>query len=514
MNKLLSLIAVALLGSVYCPPAEAITPADSLDFSIGIMTNASSGRTAPYMLGSWNDGILNMKNSAIFDAAVSKQMSRDGRFDWGAGAEILTGYQHSLDFARYDGNKGDWTVSEMRPAAFTIQQLYAEARYRSLWMLAGMKPHNSKIVDSSLSSGDLVRSNNARPIPGITVGFIDFQDIPFTNGWLQIDGQIMYGKFFDNDYRRKQYNQYNALIATDIYYTYKYCYFRTKPSENLSVIFGMQTAGQFGGTTTLYRKGQVVKTEQRGFRVKDIFKMFFPTLGNGNAYYEGNSLGSWSLRARYRLDADKELAFYWEKPFEDGSGIACRNGMDGLYGLQFSTAKTGWLTDVVVEYLDFTNQSGPLHWAPGDNPGTTITTEATGGDNYYNNDTYGSYVNYGMAIGSPMVMSPIYNADGYPEFVYNRMRGAHLALAGKPTQNIGYRLMCGWQKGYAMGRLPLANAKTDFSAMAEVDWNASCIKSGLNAKLKIGFDSGELRGDNFGASLAISYSGCLNFKRK
>ncbi len=490
--------------------AEAI---DSVSYSASFMTNFSSGQYAPYMIGSWNGDRSTMKNSAIADFCAEKSMSTSRRFDWGAGIEFLAGYQHPASYEMFDAETYTWIARKMRPAPVSLRTLYAELHYRSIHVLAGMKPQRSKIVDDRLSSGDLVRSNNARPIPGLSVGFVDFQDIPFTNGWLQVDCQIMYGKFMDDDYRRKQFNYYNQLVATDLYYTYKYCLFRTKPTERLSVIFGMQAAGQFGGTTEFYYRGHLRYAEHRGFRVKDVIKMLVPTLDNGNGYYEGNSLGAWSLRGRYRFANDNEISVYWEKFFEDGSGIGCRNGMDGLYGVQLSFARRGWLNSVVAEYLDFRNQSGPLHFAPGDHIGPSISTEATGGDNYYNNDTYGSYVNYGMAIGSPMVMAPIYNSNGYPEFIFNRMRGVHVAVAGSPTGEISYKLMAGWQKGYAMGRIPLPHAKSDVSAMMEIDWNASRLCDGLSVDCRVAVDRGGLRGDNLGAALTVRYSGSINYKK-
>lgn len=485
---------------------------DSVTYKASVFANASTGRMAPYMIGSWNFDRTTMKNAAVADFSAVKPLSRKGRFSWGAGVEFMTGYQHGVDFARYIVEEGDWTVREMKPAAISLRVLYGEARYRSLYALVGMKYFPSKIVDDRLSSGDLIMSSNARPVPGVTVGFIDFQNIPFTNGWIQINGCIMYGKFMDNDFRRKQFNHFNQLIATDIYYTYKYCYFRTKPSERFSATFGMQVAGQFGGKTLAYRNGLVYSEEHRGFRMVDLAKMFFPTLGNGNGYYEGNSLGSWSLRARYSLSGGGEIATYWEKLFEDGSGIGCLNGTDGLYGLQFSTGSSGWFESALVEYLDFRNQSGPLHWAPGDAHNTSISTQATGGDNYYNNDTYGSYVNYGMAIGSPMVMAPIYNANGYPEFIYNRMQGIHAAVCGSPTADISYRVMAGWQKGYAMGRTPMPHALTDVSAMLQVSWSADRLLRGLGVDCRVAVDRGKLRGNNLGMALAVSYTGNFNLK--
>ena len=495
------------------PLAAQADGCDSVTYRASVLANASSGRMAPYMIGSWNHDRTTMKNAVVADFSAEKHLSRKGRFSWGAGVEFMTGYQHGADFARYVADDDAWTVVDMHPAAVTLRELYAEARYRGLYAIVGMKYMPSKIVDDRLSSGDLIMSNNARSIPGVTIGFIDFQDIPFTNGWLQIDGRLMYGKFTDNSFRRKQFNHFGQLLATDIYYTYKYCYFRTKPSERFSATFGLQTAGQFGGSTYQYRNGRVYSEEHRGFRMVDLVKMFFPTLGNGNGYYEGNSLGAWSLRARYTLSGGGEIAAYWENLFEDGSGIGLRNGADGLYGLQFSTGRKGWFESAVLEYLDFRNQSGPLHWAPGDHQNPSITTEATGGDNYYNNDTYGSYVNYGMAIGSPMVMAPIYNADGYPEFIYNRMRGFHAAVCGSPTADISYRLMAGWQEGYAMGRTPMPHARADVSAMLQVNWKADRLLQGLDIDCRVAFDHGELRGNNFGMALAVSYTGNFNLKK-
>lgn len=508
--KRLAIISVLSAAAFLLSAVAAAARTDSLTYSATLQANASTGEFAPYMIGSWNADRTTMKNALTADFAIEKPMSSGGRFDWGFGAELLTGCQHPVTYDRYDADDIDWTGSVMRPSPVSLRTLYAEAHYRSLFMLVGMKGFESKIVDSRLSSGDLIRSNNARPIPGVTVGLVDFQDIPFTNGWLQIDGRIMYGKFTDNSFRRKQFNYYNDLIATDIYYTYKYCYFRTRPTERFSAIFGMQAAGQFGGSTEAYFRGQSVRTENRGFQLKDVAKMLFPTLDNGNDYYEGNSLGAWSLRARYRFGNDDELAVCWEKPFEDGSGIGCRNGMDALYGVQYTFARNSWLKSVVAEYLDFRNQSGPLHYAPGDHVDPSITSEATGGDNYYNNDTYGPYVNYGMSIGSPMPVAPVYNLNGYPQYIYNRMRGFHFAAIGDVTPEIGYKVAASWQKGYAMGRIPLPHAKTDFSALAEIGWNAGGLLEGLSVDLRIAFDTGELRGDNFGTALAVRYTGSLS----
>lgn len=508
LRKLIPVLAL-VLGS-----SSSLMGQSDVLYGVTALGNASTGDFAPYFVGSMNGGRIVRKGSALLDIGAKVEIDRSQRFSWGACAEILTGYSSANDYARWDAAQAAWTTSKNRPAAAWIQQLYGEIKYRGVYLRLGQKDPASALLDERLSSGDLTRSGNARGIPGVSLGFIDFQDIPFTNGWVQINGCIDYGKFTDDDFMHSQYNYYNWLTTSDVYYTYKYCYFRTKPSERFSVTLGMQTAGQFGGSTEYYNKGQLYSSDHRGFRFKDIFKMFVPTTGNGNNFVEGNSLGSWDFKARYRLRSGDEISFAFEWPWEDGSGIGRRNGWDGLWGVYYHSPSRKIVNGAAFEYLDFTNMSGPIHWAPGDTPGTTITGQATGGDNYYNNDTYVAYTNYGMAIATPFLFAPIYNLNGYPAFMNNIARGVHLAVTGCIGPNVDYSVKYSWQKAWGMSRQPNSYSLTDNSAMLDVEWDAKSVLPGLKLLGVVAFDTGKLRGDNFGAMVGVSYCGSFNFKKK
>ncbi|MDE6134368.1 MAG: capsule assembly Wzi family protein, partial [Muribaculaceae bacterium] len=217
-----------LLGSVITATAAA---AETIEYRASVIANASTGDHAPYMIGSWNRGRITGANGIWHNGEAVKHIDRNRRFSWGAGIEYLLGYGSASDYDRWNNTDQAWTNSSVRQAPARIQQLYAELKFRGVWLTAGMKNSVSGIVDGSLSSGDLVRSNNARPIPGIAAGFIDFQDIPFTNGWVQIDGEIMYGKMTDNGFRKDMFNYYDNILPLGLWYTYKRCYFRTKPSQ-------------------------------------------------------------------------------------------------------------------------------------------------------------------------------------------------------------------------------------------------------------------------------------------
>lgn len=490
-----------------------VSAQDSLSYSAAAIGNASTGKFAPYFIGSLNGGRIVRKASALADLSVKVDIDRSRRFSWGAGAEFLAGFSTANKYDRWDEAEKAWTQTQNRPAPIWIQQLYGEIKFRGVFLRIGQKDHHSALLDERLTSGDLTRSANARGIPGAEIGFIDFQDIPFTNGWVQIDGVVEYGKYTDNGFRRQQYNYYSWMLATDIWYTYKRCYFRTKPSMPFSITIGMQTAGQFAGVTHYYREGVLARTDTRGFRFIDIFKMFLPVQGNGNAFYEGNSLGSWDFKARYRLPSKDEISFAFEWPWEDGSGIGRMNGFDGLWGLYYTSSRKGIVSGAAFEWLDFRNQSGPIHWAPGDDPGTTITGEATGGDNYYNNDTYTAYTNYGMAIATPFLVSPIYNLNGYPAFMYCRARGIHAAVTGYVSPKLEYTLKYSWQQAWGTGRIPRSTSLVDNSLLIRADWDASSLLEGFKATAELAFDAGNLRGNNFGFMLGVKYTGGFKFRK-
>ena len=485
--------------------------AQVVDYSATAIGQGSTSDFAPYFIGALNGGRTTAASAGLLDVSASVALDTTRRFSWGAGVEVLTGATSSVDYQRYTPN--GWTVSNSGPAAAWIQQLYGELKYRQVFLRLGQKQQHSFLLDESISSGDLTRSGNARGIPGVEAGFIDFVDIPLTNGWLQINGVIEYGRYLDSDFKEEQFNYYHGQITSDLNYTYKRCYFRTRPTERFVLTIGMQTAGQFGGSYRRYAGGQLTGSENRGFKIKDVFKMFFPTQGGADGYYEGNSLGSWDVKLQYRLRSGDELSVAFQGPWEDGSGIGRCNGFDGLWGIYYHAAKRQLISAVALEYLDFTNQSGPIHWATHDAPGTSINTEATGGDDYYNSEYYGSFTNFGMAQATPFLVSPLYNLNGSPNFLHNRARGVHAAVSGWFGNDFSYAVKYSWQQAWGKGRVPATHCLIDNSVSIAASYDAHQLLPGLSISAQVVFDAGSLRGDNFGALVGVTYSGNFSFSK-
>lgn len=483
---------------------------ETVDYQAEAIFTAGSGDFAPYYIASNRQGVLTQSDNALLRLEATRSMDLSKRFSYGYGAELLSGYSDKVAYQQYNSSTATFNADEEGPAAVGLRQLYGEVKYRGVFLTVGMKNHQSALLNYSLSSGDIVESGNARPIPEVRIGFVDFQDIPFTQGWVQIQGEVAYGKFADNDWLKDHYNYYDWHINLGALYHYKRCYFRTNPRQPFSVTVGMQTAGQFGGTTYVYANGVETKRYEGRAGIKDFFNMFLPRQQSGSSFYEGNSLGSWDFVARYRFNDGSLLKAYVQKPWEDGSGIGWMNGFDGVWGIEYaSPTSDAIVSGAVVEYIDFTNQSGPIHWSPGDSPGTSITHNATGADAYYNNFQYNSYMYYGMSIGTPFLPSPIYNTDGYLAFIDSRVRGFHVGVAGR-IGNVGYRLLGGYRKGWGDGKAPTATTRHDSSLMAEATY-AMPSTPALELKAQLGLDRGNMFGDNFGACVTVAYRGALSF---
>lgn len=487
-----------------------------VQWNVEVLGGGSTGQWAPYLIGSNSGGRHAMKGTAAVEGAISHAFDMTKRFSWTAGVDLAGSYQSDATYAKYIENTEEWTERQWHPSRATVYQLWGGIKYRGLMLWAGMKDHKSLIVDDELSSGDLLLSNNARAIPQVEVGFVDYQNIPFTRGWAQINVALSYGRYTDGKSLENRYNYWNDHITLNQLFTYKRVHFRSNPDKPLSVTIGVQLGGEFGGTTYVYWYGNLSQTLINPKNLRAYFEMLFPIRGHSyDGYYEGNHIGSWDFKARYRLQSGIDLEGYFQWVWEDGSAMAKRNMTDGLWGVSVTLpGKKRALKKIVAEYIDFRDQSGPIHWAPGDNPGTTITTEATGGDNTYNNSAFNAWANYGLALGSSFPKAPLYNSDGFPQFEHNRTHGFQVAATGCLSNNVDWTAKLSYAVAWGMGRVPIAESLKNTSMLLTARWDASRLLKGLSISASAAFDAGKLRGDNFGVLVKATYSGAFNLKKQ
>ena len=220
--KKIGLIFLWALVMVFSARAEV-----TIDYSAELIGNAGSGNFAPHYMASNVHGVVTQANSCLLKLDLHRDLDLSKRFSWGFGASTVDGYASATEYSVYDVEAKELTTRAVRPESFIRQELYLDLKYRSIFLTLGAKEMNSKMLNSRLSSGDLTMSSNTRPVPGIRAGFVDPQNIPFTNGWVQISGEIGYYRQTDKDWIEGHYNYYNHAITVNHWLNYKYCYFNS-----------------------------------------------------------------------------------------------------------------------------------------------------------------------------------------------------------------------------------------------------------------------------------------------
>lgn len=399
-----------------------------------------------------------------------------------------------------------------------LQQCYANLSYKSLFLEAGAREIKPVLRDDQLSSGAFAKGTNAKPVPQVHLGTNGFVDVPFTRGWLQANFDGGYGMFLDGDYRERAFfrgKDVNFRYTTDIYYHQKHLFFRTNPEKRFFVTAGIEHVVQFSGTKYDYINKAEPVVIKKPVDFKTFYKVILP-LGD-KQYFEhgamedwvyGNHLGTMTVQVGWNIDRHHQLQAYVDDPFEDGSGMRKGNGWDGLWGLQYENRKPGrqLVRRAVAEYLQTTNQSGPLHWDSGDYPEparSQITDLVVGNDSYYSHTFYGSYTHYGMAVGTALITSPIYNADGFAEFRDSRVKAWHLGVCGEVTDCISYLVKGSYREGWGTYNVPLTTKHHSFDAMFKGIYNAGPWQFGVS----YAFDKGNIYGDCSSFNFNIEYHG-------
>lgn len=494
---------------------------------------AGSSDFAPFYLRANKHGKLTQSKNVQIDLWAQDTLDMEKRFDFSWGIEALAGYANKTDYMRYDPTIAEWYGNPQGPAAIWLQQLYGEIKWRCLFLSIGLKDRNSAFVDQELSSGDLIWSGNSRGIPEIRIGFVDFQDIPLTKKWLQFDVALSYGKFIDTNWINNHFSYWSGKKNPGGFWTYKRASLRTNPEKPFSFQAGIQMTGLFGGITYYYYQGTETKRFDNYSGFMDFVKILLPFWSDEKEGYRiGDTKGSWDFAARYRFKGGESLRAYVQWPWEDSSGIAKKNGFDGLWGLEFKFNKNWWITGIVAEYLDLTHMSGPIgfdsNYHNTAENGGTLPGKASGRDGYYNNSYYRAYTNYGLNMGTPMVAGELFYT-GAPLFYINndtkgyipdsgtipyfRVRGFHIALEGEIGRNCSYIVRYNHRKAWGdTGTYTLIHPVESDSFMAAATYSFNKLP-GLSLSAAIGVDKGTYFSNAVGGMLTLTYERPITFKR-
>ena len=462
---------------------------NATDYHIETTGSATTGKYTPFWMVSNKYGVVPLDaGNAYLRTGVSHLQMLGNGFHWSAGIDML--------------------AATPRHRAAYIQQLFAAIQYKSLNLTIGSRENYTSLWDRELSSGDLVLSPNARPVPEINLSVPKFTPVPFTKRHLQFRGHTALGKSFDSRYLQSFANE-NAVYIENVLWHHKSLQLRFIDPDSqfpLTVVAGMHHNAQWGGTSTDPKLGQ----QPQSF--KDLIRIILGKSGDENASLSdqinvlGNHYGSYELQFGY-LNPAFNIYIYKQHYFDDVSGMELYNIQDGLRGLQVDLPNFSPVNKIVVEYLDTRHQSGPVHWFLYDHeqyPGY-----GGGSDNYYNNGEYTTGVSYfGRGLGSPLITSPEYNENKVLGFRDNRIRVFHLGFQGYLSKQLSYRLLSTSSESWGTMDRPFLKKKNNFSSSAKITWCHPRLADWLFTG-EVATDFGSKYGDNTGICLSIKKTGTI-----
>lgn len=397
---------------------------------------------------------------------------------------------------------------------FWVQQAYADLSWKLLRLSIGSKERMGFPLQKNelLTSGWMVEGPNARPVPQIRAEVTDFWNIPGLHQWLAVKGHLAFGWFMD-DHWQEDFVAPNRYYVKNALYQSKSVMFRLGNKEQFPVDFefGILMASQFGGEQYHMKEdGTSEMTLDMPDGLKAYWKAFFPQGGgedNPNAgeraNIEGNALGSWNFALNTYL-GDWKLRATYEHYFEDHSQMFWQYGRwkDGQIGLELTLPENRWISSLLWEGMSTKDQSGPFEYYDRE----TGECLFSGGDSYYNHYIYQAWQHYGMGMGNPLLPGPLYNKDGTISFKSNRVRSNHFGVAGNPSDEWNWRVLCTLARHWGTYGEPLDKQRHQFSGMAEVTYHPEWAK-GWSLTATMGLDNGNYLGNHTGGIITLRKTG-------
>lgn len=431
----------------------------------------SLGKQTPFWIMSNNYGKYSLSNWMLYSGLTLERKLGNKTFDYSYGLE---------GFQRLEDNSEAY-----------LHQWYVGGKlwFGRIW--AGAREEMYGNQDSLLSSGGMLWSGNARPMPKIMVEVPQYTTVPLTFDFVEFKGGMSHGWFEDDRYVKNAWLHHKYLVV--------------RFGGNLPVKFhhGMHHFAQWGGVSTNPEIGRLPST------FNDFIYIFNakkdrgedPDVPWGEWFNKvGNHIGSRVFGLDVTLKKF-DAGIYWQTIFEDGSGKAYRNIRDGLWGLYFKinepkADRMFSINRVVLEYFNTTDQSGTFNR---DSTGF----ETGGNDNYFNHFIYrNGWTFHGMTVGTPLITSPRFRGNNFHKWDNlrnNKSKGIHGGISGR-FYNLHYLIKYTLHSSYGTNHFPFPEPQKSHSTLLEV---TSPFCADLELKFMIAADFSELYGNNLGVGISL-----------
>ncbi|MDO4496967.1 MAG: capsule assembly Wzi family protein [Bacteroidales bacterium] len=470
-------------------------------FEIGCMAN-TSGDFLPYQLYANKQGRFAPIGTETYNRAFYSHKLSKEKWSLEAGGDLYL----------YHTKKEPYYAHVVH-----LQQLYVKGNWGKYTVQLGSKEEDAQFV-SNLSSGNMVWSGNARPAPGLRIGMDDFVSTFITGYIFEMKLNFWWGKQTDGKLNTSVYEQYEANYGQEVddpknpghkiisitkdkrqhakvenaWVHRKSFFIRTTSDKPVFATFGLEHAVMYGGTVNDMDCSEGTN--------------WVRSMLGGSGKKEGNQFNH-VLGQDYRIDFRGNLlgvGLYKQHYADDMEGGLFKNGADGLWGMEITLPKTSWLKHIVIEYLHTTNQGGVVY---ANDEYTKLDKKqifrTAGNSNFYHDQHMGAWTHYGMILGNPLLSSPLYNTDSYPDMASNMLRAYHLAFEGNIGQKWNYAVKAQHTDSWGTPFAPFGEIRGTTSVAVE----AACkVNNHWKVEGAFGMDKGSLYGDNTGFHLNIQYT--------
>lgn len=441
---------------------------NELQYRFEIAGVAGKGAHAPFWHTSNRHGLPTIQNyNGYMRHGAIGSISNTNGWNFNYGLDIGTG-------------EGDESI-------FFVHQLFLDMHYKRLGLSVGMKERCSD-KNSKLSSGALTWSGNSKPFPEIRLGLHDYYNIPLFEGLISVKGHVGYGRLTDDKWRQSHGND---TYIDGILFHSKSAFIRLgNVNKNLlQMTLGLEMNNMFGGTRHI---GTTVKEMPADAEMYwTVLFPFHQIERQGNV--DGDNVGSWHINLDFHIK-EWRISAYYEHYFEDHSSMLGieyknnsagekdfiyygfkRNWLDGLFGLEINAPQgIPFFEGIVIEYLNTRGLCGPICHSVAhttQEEGMQVVEEIDGRDGMYNHGTYDSYSHGGYAIGTPILISPVYNVNRSERLRSNRVQMFHLGIDGCITKNIDYRFLATTTQHWGCYGAPLKEVERVTSVMIELSYS-------------------------------------------
>jgi hypothetical protein len=460
---------------------QAYAQDSTLQYSGGIFVSGSGDRT-PFWIAARQHGAVPAHGSfALGQFALRKLYNpNDPRtFQWSARAELIASYSKKADFFFTD--------------------LYLAAKLGPVELLAGQqKSYTGLVMDTTLTSGSLSMSGNARPFPKVQLSMPEFYPLAFTNNYVSVKASYSDGLLQGSNIN---YGSTNFVKRT--YFHQKTFYLKFGGNKNrLHIYTGFNHQAVWGGEKELDPLYKLSKD-----------KAYWHTVSAKKLDYKviGNHFGTVDIGASWR-QPQWTYSIYRQNIFDSGSLFKIINYTDGLNGVSIKRNKLlppdatyFTLNSALVEVIGTKSQHNA-------NPALGLGIFEHG--NYFNHYIYQNGWYYrGNNIGTPLAPAKDNTNENLPrsesEFTNNnRFWAFHTGLSAswlsmnfifKGTHSLNYG-------SYLADFVQVKHQTSVFlSAEKRMDFlRGSTLTAGVSA------DAGSLYPNSYGLIIGLKKSGFLN----